>query len=742
MRSPIVSHFDLLRLCAARLLFVAVGLLAPWGATQLHAADDLQDPPAPLEEKQPRTQQAQDHLEALSLYSAGRIEEQKEHLGEALRLYQRALRYEPDALPIVREIVPLAFSLDRPNEAVRYALKAVELDPSDPLLLRQLGLHLAEAGRFQQALKLYQQARVHMQAQPMTAAYVLLSMELGRLCFVTDHAKEAAEAFAQVMPVIDHPNDYGLTDKQKTMFIGDEGAHALQLFAEAFLAADRANDADAAYERMDRLRPDKALHAFHLARVSECRGDMAKAVEQLQGYFDAHGTSAEAAPYKLLAKLLTKLDQRAQLIERLEAIAAAEPKNRDVRKTLAVALAAAQDDKAEAVYKELLKEAPDEDVYQGLIEFYRRTDRLTELIKTLGDVAADRDALDLLDEQVKDIAKDQKLVDRLLDTGRQAFQADPDRLDYGDRMALALLALEAKQFAAADEFFSLTLKAKREEAAGMFEAWGIGLILAEQYAEAARVFQRAIDEKVLPEGSTVFHHYLAGALEMAGRTDDALAVGRAALAMPDAPPRMYSRVAWVLYHAKRNAEAEQAYQDFLARFDSQYESEELRTLLRDARLVLSNISASRNDMKRAEELLEQVLDEYPENIGALNDLGYLWVEQNKNLDRAVRMIEQAVEGDPENEAYLDSLGWAYYQRGRFTEAVEQLQKAVAAGGDSPDGVILDHLGDAHQKAGQPDEARQAWQRALATFEREKDAEKGEKTRQKLDGFPPSAPEKP
>ena len=66
----------------------------------------------------------------------------------------------------MREIVPLAFNLDRPNEAVRYALKAAELDPSDPLLLRQLGLHLAEAGRFQQALKLYQQARRHLQASP------------------------------------------------------------------------------------------------------------------------------------------------------------------------------------------------------------------------------------------------------------------------------------------------------------------------------------------------------------------------------------------------------------------------------------------------------------------------------------------------------------------------------------------------------------------------------------------------
>ncbi len=91
-------------------------------------------------------------------------------------------------------------------------------------------------------------------------------------------------------------------------------------------------------------------------------------------------------------------------------------------------------------------------------------------------------------------------------------------------MALALVTLEAHKFDAANEFFNLALKVKREDAAGLFEAWGVGLILAEQYADAATIFQRAIDEHVLPEGNSVFHHYLAGALEMAGKTDEALAV--------------------------------------------------------------------------------------------------------------------------------------------------------------------------------------------------------------------------
>ncbi len=511
------------------------------------------------------------------MFAAGRIEEQKEHFAEALRLYQRALRCDPEALPIIREIVPLAFNLERPNEAVRYALKAAEIDPSDPLLLRQLGLHLAEGGRFQQALKLYKQARANLPSNPPSPAYILLSMELGRLCFVTDHPQEAAEAFAIVLPAVEDPDKFGLNDNQKKLFVGTEGVRSLELMAEAFVAADRPDDAQVAYERLEVLRPNKASHAFHLARVAAAKKQPQAALDHLQVYFDEQGTVAGTAPYQMLTHLLTDVGQQGKIVERLEAIATAEPKNRDVRQTLAAAaMTAGQNEKAEAIYKELLKAHSNEDAYLGLIKLYRQAGRWQDLVKLLGDAAADRDALDLLDEQVKEIAKDQQAVDHLVETAEHAYQKDPDSLDYGDRMALALITLEARKFDAAREFFNLALKVKREDAAGLFEAWGVGLILAEQYADAAAVFQRAIDERVLPEGNSVFHHYLAGALEMAGKTDEALAVARAAIAMPDAPPRMYSRLAWVLYHAKRNADAEQAYRDFLNRFETQYESEDLR----------------------------------------------------------------------------------------------------------------------------------------------------------------------
>ena len=97
-----------------------------------------------------------------------------------------------------------------------------------------------------------------------------------------------------------------------------------------------------------------------------------------------------------------------------------------------------------------------------------------------------------------------------------------------------------------------------------------------------------------------------------------------------------------------------------------------------------------------------MLDEFPDDVAALNDLGYIWADQNVRLQRAHRMIRQAVEEDPQNAAYRDSLGWVLYRLGRPEEALVELEKAAADG--EPDPVILDHLGDVYHATNQPQKA--------------------------------------
>ena len=91
----------------------------------------LDDPLEPLVPKEAPNPQQRDRLDALAMFSAGRLLEQQDRHAEALRLYERAFRYDPQSAAVVRAIVPLAYQLQRHAEAVRYALKLVELEKTD-----------------------------------------------------------------------------------------------------------------------------------------------------------------------------------------------------------------------------------------------------------------------------------------------------------------------------------------------------------------------------------------------------------------------------------------------------------------------------------------------------------------------------------------------------------------------------------------------------------------------------------
>src|SRR6185503_13038913 len=168
--------------------------------------------------------------------------------------------------------------------------------------------------------------------------------------------------------------------------------------------------------------------------------------------------------------------------------------------------------------------------------------------------------------------------------------------------------------------------------------------------------------------------------------------------------------------------------ELLAKNGDNFKNSAIRDVVHDSRLALSNVALKQGDFAAAVEYLEQVLDEFPEDAGALNDLGYLWIERGVHLKRGVSMAEKAVAAEPANPSYRDSLGWGYYQLGRYADAVREL--TVAAEKD-PGGVILDHLGDAFHKAGDVAQARAAWQRAAAAYEKEGEREKATAARKKL-----------
>jgi tetratricopeptide (TPR) repeat protein len=126
------------------------------------------------------------------------------------------------------------------------------------------------------------------------------------------------------------------------------------------------------------------------------------------------------------------------------------------------------------------------------------------------------------------------------------------------------------------------------------------------------------------------------------------------------------------------------------------------------------------NMKRAIEL-------NPKNAAALNYLGYTWAEMGVRLDEAEQLIQRALQIEPNDGFYIDSLGWVYFQKGDYTSAVEQLERAVAITVDDP--TIIEHLGDAYVKVEKFDRALVSYREAI---EKSKEDDQVKRIREKIE----------
>lgn len=703
---------------------------------------DVDLPAEPLPEKltplKSRSEAEQDRIAAQAWFTQGRILQQREDDSGALKCFQRAARWDSRGIAALQEIAPLAHELKRVDEAARYAVIAAKRSvPQDPILLRRLALQLTEQREWKQAALLYEQALLQ---QPggndkiEDLAGALTRFELGRLYFLAEDYQKSADAFAKVRDVLLDPA-LPLGEKSTKIVLG-KPEETWQLLAESFLAAGRHEEAATLFMKANDISPNKPLLAVRLARVEAARKNKEAALQRLDEYFASKSTSSGTEPYALLSKLMMggatdAKAARAVVIKRLQELLSLEDKNSKLRFYLAEELMDAGSlDEAEKHYQQALSERPRSEVRQRLVELYRRQKNAARLLEVGGALVSRTNSLSAIRETSEAIATDKELLDKLIAAARDEAKKPADQRAPGAILAAAFLALEGTKFDVAEELFTLAAVDAGDKQGEVLLNWGLGLLASDEHVRAAKVLQNIAADKLLPDRAAVVHYFLAGALAMAKDDAGALDAAKRAVELDPANLRFENRLAWVYYHSKDLAKSRQAYETLLANNGDNFKNSTIREVVHDSRLALSNVALKQGDFAGAVESLEQILDEFPEDAGALNDLGYLWIERGQHLLRGVAMVEKAVAAEPGNPSYRDSLGWGYYQLGRYPDAVREL--LLAAEKDAS-GVILDHLGDALQKAGESAKAREAWQKAAAAFEKDGEREKLDNVRRKLNG---------
>jgi tetratricopeptide (TPR) repeat protein len=115
-------------------------------------------------------------------------------------------------------------------------------------------------------------------------------------------------------------------------------------------------------------------------------------------------------------------------------------------------------------------------------------------------------------------------------------------------------------------------------------------------------------------------------------------------------------------------------------------------------------------VKESVEVLEQLLQQRPDDPVLMNALGYTLADHSMELGRAEGLIHKALLVTPDSPAVLDSLGWVRYRQGDAKGAVPELEHAYALDHDSD---IAAHWGEVLWMSGKHQEARRVWAAAVA-----------------------------
>ncbi len=107
--------------------------------------------------------------------------------------------------------------------------------------------------------------------------------------------------------------------------------------------------------------------------------------------------------------------------------------------------------------------------------------------------------------------------------------------------------------------------------------------------------------------------------------------------------------------------------------------------------------------------MRRILAIDPEQVDALNGLGYVLADRTTRYQEALQYISQALKLDPHNPAILDSMGWVQYRLGHHPQALEYLKQATQL---SDDVEIAAHYGEVLWANGQLQAAQQVWAKAL------------------------------
>jgi tetratricopeptide (TPR) repeat protein len=703
------------------------------------------DPPLRHVPVRAATRQELDHHEALKLYGQAVMLEKKNRLVEALHTFEAARRLDPAAASPVRALIPIYIALDRTEDALAACRTVLDLDPDDCDTGYLYARQLRGRGEIKEAREVLQRLAVRPVLKDHLEVKAQVFFDLGQFAEAASDWAQAEKCFRTVTEVLDNPEamlEQGSFNRDE---IETQAAETWERLGRVCLKAGHAEKAVEAFQRAQKRDPLRSARlSYNLAEVLVSAGRPSEALPRVEEYLRTQPQGTEG--YELKIKVQRQLGRDGDVVPDLEAASGRDPHNNALRLLLARELArAGRIGDAQEAYGKILNDTPSPEVYQGLFDLYKADPiqgaarvlaSLDEaLFKAAGEEKGQGEPAQAVRARamLQVVRADADLVRRLLVEAQRhpgtRTKKDEQGLASATRPVLATLAARVGQLDLAEKLYRDCLyrpggpgRQEHEVYAGLLQVLRQG----HKYEAIVRLCDEGL-ERAQVTNRLLFHLYLAEAHAARGHDRAALAAADAAVEESgDEDQRLSCRLdrARVLAQAGKHEAAIAECQGLLKDYNQPGARRSIRS-------HLSSIYSAAHDQPKAEEQLQLILQDDPGDATANNDLGYLWADQNKNLDEAERLIRKAldldreqrkggtgvgVDAEQDSAAYVDSLGWVLYRRGKWEEARRELERAASLPGGGDDPTVWDHLADVLHRLGRKDEAVSAWKKSLSLYE--------------------------
>jgi tetratricopeptide (TPR) repeat protein len=699
----------------------------------------------------------------------------QELLKEAVVEYRAALQIDPQRGDVRMRLADTLMLLSDTAAALKEYVRAADVLPNDASAQIKAGTLLLMAGAFEDA-KARAEKAVALAPQDATGlvlrgnALAALKNIDGAIAeyqeaLVVDPAREAAYAHMATIQIARGQREEAEASFRKAIEVAPWSVGARQALANLLWVSQRPADAEKVLKEALALEPANLLTNRMLGALYVGTNRPAAAEPHFKTYEQTAKTIAASlslADYYVLAK---RFDEARRTLAKL----AAQDPSRDAAMIRLAAVDVAEGQRAQALAKlrEVLERQPSQGTARLLLARLLLTDgqrdealvQATRVVSEEPDSPAAADAFlvignihalndrteaavsayqEVLKRQSSHFAANLALASLNLGTGvleaarphaEQALAVQPQNLDARGLMVRILLA--QKELRRAKEMLA-SLQKDFPNTPAVFALQG-DVQLSEGRVDAARVsYERAglsAPNSVQTLSRLVETDLATGNVTNAiARIEAALKVQRAGDLLLFAA-RIYAAAgyrekteAMLMQTIAADPGRLQPYRLLGALYVGENRLDEahdrfMQVLEKDPKSVAMNtvmgmLLEMQQRVPEAEKYYQTVLAIDPRFPIAANNLAWLYVQQNKNLDEALQLAETAQQSAPDDSEINDTLGWILYRKKMSDRAIRHLELSVQkAPGDA---VKHYHLGMAYRQAGFLDKAKASLQRAVGS----------------------------